>query len=273
MVITRLGQGVDETGMLSPDAVERTLEVLARYARRARALHAERIRVAATAALRDAANAAEFERGVRELVGSELEIVSGEKEAQLSFLGAIRGLDASSPFLVLDIGGGSTEFVLGRDRPSVAVSMQMGSVRLTERFVRSDPPTSGELDAMREAVNAILDQVERAVPVAEARTLVAVAGTATTVQAIALGLAFYDPERIHRTRLSRVDAERVASRLARMTTPERAALPVMAPGRADVIVAGAVILVEVMDRFGFDEAVVSETDILDGLVLEMLGST
>ena len=273
MVITRLGQGVDETGMLSPDAVERTLEVLARYARRARALHAERIRVAATAALRDAANAAEFERGVRELAGSELEIVSGEKEAQLSFLGAIRGLDAPSPFLVLDIGGGSTEFVLGRDRPSVAVSMQMGSVRLTERFVRSDPPTSGELDAMREAVNVILDEVERAVPVAEARTLVAVAGTATTVQAIALGLAFYDPERIHRTRLSRVDAERVASRLARMTTPERAALPVMAQGRADVIVAGAVILVEVMDRFGFDEAVVSETDILDGLVLEMLAST
>ena len=125
---------------------------------------------------------------------------------------------------------------------------------------------------MREAVNAILDEVERAVPVAEARTLVAVAGTATTVQAIALGLAFYDPERIHRTRLSRVDAERVASRLARMTTPERAALPVMAPGRADVIVAGAVILVEVMDRFGFDEAVVSETDILDGLVLEMLAA-
>jgi exopolyphosphatase/guanosine-5'-triphosphate,3'-diphosphate pyrophosphatase len=273
MVITRLGQGVDETGMLSPDAVERTLEVLARYARRARALHAERIRVAATAALRDAANAAEFERGVRELVGSELEIVSGEKEAQLSFLGATGGLDAPSPFLVLDIGGGSTEFVLGGDRPSVAVSMQMGSVRLTERFVRSDPPTSGELDAMREAVNVILDQVERAVPVAEARTLVAVAGTATTVQAIALGLTFYDPERIHRTRLSRVDAERVASRLARMTTPERAALPVMAQGRADVIVAGAVILVEVMDRFGFDEAVVSETDILDGLVLEMLGST
>ena len=270
MVITRLGQGVDETGMLSPDAVGRTLDVLARYARRARALHAERIRVAATAALRDAANAAEFERGVRELAGSELEIVSGEKEAQLSFLGATRGLDAPAPFLVLDIGGGSTEFVLGGDRPSVAVSMQMGSVRLTERFVRSDPPATDELDAMREAVNAILDEVERAVPVAEARTLVAVAGTATTVQAIVLGLGFYDPERIHRTRLSRADAERVTSRLARMTTPERAALPVMAPGRADVIVAGAVILVEVMERFGFDGAVVSETDILDGLVLEML---
>jgi exopolyphosphatase/guanosine-5'-triphosphate,3'-diphosphate pyrophosphatase len=273
MVITRLGRGVDETGMLSPDAVERTLDVLARYARRARALHAGRIRVAATAALRDVTNAAEFERGVLELAGSELEVVTGEKEAQLSFLGAIRGLDAPSPFLVLDIGGGSTEFVLGGDRPSVAVSMQIGSVRLTERFVRSDPPTSGELDAMREGVNVILDEVERAVPVAHARTLVAVAGTATTVQAIALGLAFYDPERIHRTRLSRVDAERVASRLARMTTPERAALTVMAQGRADVIVAGAVILVEVMDRFGFDEAVVSETDILDGLVLEMLGST
>ena len=196
--------------------------------------------------------------------------MSGEGEAELSFLGGTRGLDAPAPFLVLDIGGGSTEFVLGGDRPSVAVSMQMGSVRLTERFVRTDPAGEDELAAMRASVNEIVDEVERAVPVAEARTLVAVAGTATTVQAIALDLPFYDPERIHRTRLSREDAARALSRLAGMTTSERAALPVMAPGRADVIVAGAVVLVQVMERFGFDDAVVSETDILDGLVLEML---
>jgi exopolyphosphatase / guanosine-5'-triphosphate,3'-diphosphate pyrophosphatase len=270
MVITRLGQGVDETGRLAPEALQRTLVVLARYVRRAKALHVERIRVAATAAVRDAANATDFERPVRELAGSPLEIVSGEEEARLSFVGATRGLDAPPPFLVLDIGGGSTEFVLGSERPSAAVSTQMGSVRLTERFVRSDPPEVGELDRMRAAIGELLGDVERAVPVRDADTFVAVAGTSTTVQAVALGLDFYDPERIHRTRLARTDAARVSLRLAGMTTAERAALPVMASGRADVIVAGSVILVEAMDRFGFGEAVVSETDILDGLVLEML---
>ena len=270
MAITRIGQRVDETGRLAPEALERTIEVLGRYVRRARALHAERIRVAATAALRDASNAEAFARPVRELTGSDPEIVSGEKEAELSFLGATRGLEAPAPFLVLDIGGGSTEFVLGGERPSVALSTRMGSVRLTERFVTTDPPSEEELGALRRAVGEILDEVERAIPVAGARTFVAVAGTATTVQAIALGLESYDPERIHRTRLSRADAELVGSRLAGMTTADRAALPVMAPGRADVIVAGATILVEVMRRFGFGEALVSEADILDGLVLEVI---
>ena len=270
MVITRVGQGVDETGRLATEALQRTLVVLARYVRRAKALHVERIRVAATAAVRDAANAADFERPVRELAGSPLEIVSGEEEARLSFLGATRGLDAPPPFLVLDIGGGSTEFVLGSERPSAAMSTQMGSVRLTERFVRSDPPEASELDRMRAAVGELLDDVERAIPARDERTFVAVAGTSTTVQAVALGLDFYDPERIHRTRLTRTDAARVSMRLASMTSAERAALPVMAPGRADVIVAGSVILVAVMERFGFGEAIVSETDILDGLVLEML---
>ena len=270
MVITRLGQGVDETGRLATEALQRTLVVLARYVRRAKALHVERIRVAATAAVRDAGNAAELEGPVGELAGSPLEIVSGEDEARLSFLGATRGLDAPPPFLVLDIGGGSTEFVLGSERPSAAMSTQMGSVRLTERFVRSDPPQASELDRLRAAVGELLDDVKRTIPARDAHTFVAVAGTSTTVQAIALGLDFYDPERIQRTRLSRDKAAGVCARLAAMTTIERAALPVMAPGRADVIVAGSVILVEVMDRLGFDEAIVSETDILDGLVLEML---
>lgn len=271
MVITRLGQGVDRTGTIAPEALERTVGVLARYCRRARALHAERIRVAATAGVRDASNRDDFGRAVLEHAGSELEVLSGEEEAARSFLGATRGLDAPGPFLVLDIGGGSTEFVVGTDAPTAATSVQMGSVRLTERFVRHDPPTEGEVDAMRSFVGERLDEsVARVVPVGDARTLVAVAGTSTTVQAIALGLPQYDPEAIHRTRLARGAAERVLQRLAEMTTAERASLPVMAAGRADVIVAGAVILVEVMRGFAFEDALVSETDILDGLVLEML---
>jgi exopolyphosphatase/guanosine-5'-triphosphate,3'-diphosphate pyrophosphatase len=277
MIITRLGQGVDGTGRIAPEAMERTLAVIATFSRRARALHAERIRVGATAAVRDASNRDELERRVRELAGSDLEVVSGEQEAELSFLGATGGLgatgdlEAPAPYLVLDIGGGSTEFVLGAERPTASISTQMGSVRLTERCIRHDPPLAVELDAAREVVQGVLDEVERAVPVGEAATLVAVAGTSTTVQAIALGLDAYDPERIHRTRLTRADAEHVLGSLVAMTTPERAALPVMAPGRADVIAQGALILAEVMRRFGFEEALVSETDILDGLVLEMLG--
>ena len=270
MIITRLGQGVDETGAISPDALERTVPVLAMFARRARALHATRIRVGATAAVRDAGNGAELERIVRGLTGSALEVLSGEAEAELSFLGATRGLDAPGPYLVLDIGGGSTEFVLGDARPTVALSTQLGSVRLTERFIRHDPPASGELEAARAEVHRILDGVEAAITAAEAATFVAVSGTATTVQAVALELPFYDPERIHRTRIERSEVEAVTTRLAAMTTAERAALPVMAPGRADVIASGALILAIVMERFGVDEALVSETDILDGLVLEML---
>jgi len=278
MVITRLGQGVDGTGAIAPQALERTMEVIERYTRRARALHAAEIRVAATAAVRDASNRTAFARRVLELAGSELEVITGDHEAALSFLGATSGLQsdgsgARPPYLVLDIGGGSTEFVIGLDRPTASISTQMGSVRLTERFIRSDPPAAGELEAMRRAVGEIVEDARGAVPFGQARTLVAVAGTSTTVQAIALGLHSYDPEQIHRTRLALSDAERVLADLVSMSTPERASLPVMAPGRADVIVAGALILVEVMGRLGFGAALVSETDILDGLVLEMLSET
>jgi exopolyphosphatase/guanosine-5'-triphosphate,3'-diphosphate pyrophosphatase len=272
MVITRLGQGVDRTGEIAPESLERTVVVLARYGRRARALHAERIRVGATAAVRDASNRDELERAVREHAGSELEVITGEDEAALSFLGATRGLEAPSPFLVLDIGGGSTELVVGDDAPGPAVSVQMGSVRMTERFVADDPPANEELEAMRGFVESRLAEAEGSVPARDARTLVAVAGTSTTVQAIALDLDFYDPEAIHRTELSLPAAERVLDQLASMTTPERAALPVMAPGRGDVIVAGALILVTVMRRFGFDRALVSETDILDGLAYETVAA-
>jgi exopolyphosphatase/guanosine-5'-triphosphate,3'-diphosphate pyrophosphatase len=274
MIITRLGKGVDEAGRISEEALERTLGVIGTFARRARALHATRIRVGATSAVRDASNRDAFERAVRELTGSDPEVIAGEREAALSFLGATRGLEEPGPFLVLDIGGGSTELVLGErdEEPSAAISTQMGSVRLTERLIAHDPPKPDELDRLRTEIGRHLDEAGEVIPVEGAGTLVAVAGTSTTIQAIALELPFYDPEAIHRTWLGRSEAASVLSRLSSMTTEERAALPVMAPGRADVIVAGALILVEVMERFGFDRALVSETDILDGLLLEWLQS-
>jgi exopolyphosphatase/guanosine-5'-triphosphate,3'-diphosphate pyrophosphatase len=276
MVITRLGQGVDRTGRLDPDALARTLDVIAGYCRRARALGAERIRVAATSAVRDASNREEFVAAVRIHAATEPEIITGDREAELSFLGGTHGLDTASvpgPYLVQDIGGGSTEFVLGSrpGRAEHAISTQMGSVRLTERLVREDPPSAEDLAALGEEVDRVLDDVKRAVPIRDARTLVAVAGTGTTLQAIVLGLDRYDPDRIHRTWLRRTDVDRTLIDLAGMTHTERAAIPVMAPGRGDVIVAGAVILAKVMERFGFERALVSETDVLDGLAFESLG--
>lgn len=272
MVITRLGEGVDGTGRLKPEALQRTIEVLRRYARRARALGAERIHVAATSAVRDASNRDELSAAVERLTGEPLEVLSGEDEARVAFLGGTRGLIAQDPVLVVDIGGGSTEFALGRrgQDPQGVVTAQLGSVRLTERFIRSDPPTYDELAAVDRAVGDALSDVEDRIPVHDGRTLVALAGTSTTVQAIALALSEYDPDRIHRTVLPRTRAEQVYRLLADMTIPERRALPVMAPGREDVIASGAAILVGVMQRWGFGSAVVSETDILDGLVYRMV---
>jgi len=281
MVITRIGTDVDRTGRIDPDALARTVDVLGRYCRRARALHAPSVRVAATSAVREAGNREELERAVRELAGTELEVISGEREAELSFLGATRGLagaldaagrplGADPPFLVVDVGGGSTELVVGTGRPEAAISTRMGSVRMTERFVAHDPPAEAELEAARREIGEILDGAARAIPARHARTLVAVAGTATTLRAIDLGLTAYDPEATHRTWLARERAEAILADLAAMTNAERAAIPVMPPGRGDVIVCGALILVEVLRRFGFERALVSETDILDGLAFEAL---
>jgi exopolyphosphatase / guanosine-5'-triphosphate,3'-diphosphate pyrophosphatase len=267
MVITRIGQGVDRNGRITDEALERTVAVVERYGRRARALHAERVRVAATSAVRDATNRGELERAVRRVVGSGLEIITGEQEATLSFQGATRGLDLPSPYLVVDIGGGSTEFVLGEREPEAAVSTQMGSVRLTERFVRGDPPADQELAAIRGAVDEVLDDVEAAVPVHRAKTMIAVAGTATTMQAIALDLPAHDPDVVHRSTITALRAREVLNRLASMTVAERAALAVMPPGREDVIVAGATVLERILARWGFGETVISATDILDGLAL------
>jgi exopolyphosphatase / guanosine-5'-triphosphate,3'-diphosphate pyrophosphatase len=272
MVITRLGQGVDRTGRLAPAALRRAMDVLERYVRRARALGAERIRVGATSAVRDSADRRLLDAEVARLAGAPPEVLTGEREAELSFLGATRGLDRPAPFLVFDIGGGSTEVALGADAVEAAASVDVGSVRLTERVGPADPPTPRDLQAMRRLADAALAEAAERVPVGRAATLVGVAGTTTTVQAIALGLERYDPEGIHGTVLSRGPVAAVLERLAGMTTAERRALPVMAPGREDVIVAGTVILGGILDRWGAGSCVVSERDILEGLALEMVGA-
>jgi exopolyphosphatase/guanosine-5'-triphosphate,3'-diphosphate pyrophosphatase len=215
-----------------------------------------------------------FTEMVRRHADVDPEVLDGDEEARLAFLGGTRGLDpADGPFLLVDIGGGSTEFVVGREpgRAEHRVSTQMGSVRLTERFVSTDPPDPGELAAMRREIGDRFDEAELAVPeVHIARTFVSVAGTATTIQAIALGLDRYDVEATHRSWLSADDAERVLTELAAQTNAERAAIPVMAPGRGDVIVAGGEILLGAMRRLGFERTLVSETDILQGLALDAL---
>lgn len=268
MVITRLGEGVDRTGRLEPRALRRTTDVLERYARRARALGAERIRVGATSAVRDAGDRRLFEAAFSRVTGGAPEVLTGDQEARLSFLGATADLDAERPVLVFDIGGGSTELILGGEEVEASASVDVGSVRITERVDPADPPTRDDVAAMRRLAAEGLAGAEG--EVAAGRTLVGVAGTTTTVQAIALSLERYDPEAIHGSTLSLRDAERVAAELARMTVAERAALPVMPPGREDVIVAGAQILLEILERWGFDACVVSERDILDGLAIEMV---
>jgi len=270
MIITRIGQGVDRTGMIAPDALRRTLRVLERYCRRARALAAERIHLVATSAVRDATNRDELARAVLQLTGEPMEVATGEEEAALSFLGATRGLDAKPPYLVLDIGGGSTEFVIGINEPDASASAQIGSVRLTERYLHTDPPSYEELDRLELSITSVLHQVEDIISVHQANTLIPVGGTPTTIQAIAQGMPEYDAEMLHRTVLPRSEAERVFRLLADMTIEERRAIAVMAPGREDVIPAGAAILVGVMQRWGFTEALVSETDILDGIALRMV---
>jgi exopolyphosphatase/guanosine-5'-triphosphate,3'-diphosphate pyrophosphatase len=270
MVITRLGQGVDRTGRIAAEALARTLRVLRSDCRRARALRAERIHLAATSAVRDASNREDLADAVLLLTGEPMEVLTGEEEAALSFLGATRGLDYPAPYLVMDIGGGSTEFVVGGIEPKASISTNMGSVRLTERLIHHDPPSFDELESLERTIAGELSHVEDRIPVHDAQTLIAVAGTATTVQAIALSLPEYDPERLHRSILFRDEAERVFRLLADMTTEERRALPVMAPGREDVIPAGAAILMSVMRRWGFRETLVSETDILDGIAYRML---
>ena len=271
--IVRLGQGVDRTGRLHPDALARTIAMAHTYGELITAAGAERTRFVATSATRDAGNRAEFAAGVISAVGVEPEVISGSEEAALSFLGASAslrgdrgpGADSRPPYLVVDIGGGSTEFVLGTDVAEAARSVDIGCVRLTERHLRSDPPTAAEVVAARADIGRALDEVAGAVPVDAARTLVGLAGSVTTVAALALGLPRYDSSRIHHARIPATDVHAVTARLLGMTHAERAALGPMHPGRVDVIGAGALILSETVARVGVAEVVASEHDILDGI--------
>ena len=266
MRVVRLGEGVDRTGALSPEAVARTRVALVDYAATCRALGVERVRMVATSATRDARNRDDFTAMVRAVLGVAPEVVSGDEEAALSFDGATRGLDPEDgPFLVMDIGGGSTELVLGTTAPQAALSVDVGCVRLTERHLLDDPPTCAQVAAAEADVDAAIALVRAAVPVEQARTAVGLAGSVTTVAAVALGLETYDPDRIHLSRIAAADVAAVTSRLLAMTRAERAALPVMHPGRVDVIGAGALVLATLVARLGLADVVVSEADILDGI--------
>jgi len=265
--MVRLGQGVDATGRLADEALERAFAALDEYAGlvREHAVPAENIRFCATSATRDASNAAVFAAGVRERLGVEPEVLSGVEEAELSFAGAVRDLRVrpAEPVLVLDIGGGSTELILGDTQPQVACSLDLGSVRLHERHVRSDPASMDEVHACVRDIDTALDAAP--VDVASAASVVAVAGTVTTIAAGVLDLPAYDREAIDQVVLSFDDVHAMVGRLVGMTVAERLELPWMHPGRADVIDAGALILSRVLRRASVAELVVSEADILDGI--------
>jgi exopolyphosphatase/guanosine-5'-triphosphate,3'-diphosphate pyrophosphatase len=302
MRIVRLGEGVDRTGRLSPAALDRTMAALSEYAGLIAEARPEAVRMVATSATRDAANSQEFTDRVRAILGVAPEVISGDDEAWLSFTGATRELASTPlaaeclpPYLVTDIGGGSTEFVLGPDGATAAGqvprgqvprgqvprgqvprgqvprgqmqgrSVNIGCVRMTERHLHGDPPLPAEIADTTRDIDAALELVGEAVPAEKARTLVGLAGSVTTVAAIALGLGEYDSARIHHSRISAARVHEIAGELLAMTRAERAALPVMHPGRVDVIGAGALILDRIVTRFGFAEVLVSEHDILDGI--------
>jgi exopolyphosphatase / guanosine-5'-triphosphate,3'-diphosphate pyrophosphatase len=267
MEIVRLGEGVDRTGRLQPRAIARTRAALADYAAEIRRLGAERVRMVATSASRDAANAAEFTAMVHDTLRVEPEVVSGGEEARLSYLGAVRGLPerARPPHLVVDIGGGSTELVTGYGDVRHAVSVAVGCVRMTERHLADDPPTPAEIAAAEADIEAAVDRAVAAVDARRASTMIGLAGSVTTVAAIALGLPAYQPERIHHARIPYEQVVKVTADLLAMPRRERLALQVMHPGRADVIAAGALILRIVMASAGAVEVTASEHDILDGI--------
>ncbi|GHE12571.1 Ppx/GppA phosphatase family protein [Klenkia taihuensis] len=280
MEVVRLGQGVDATGRLAPEAIERARVVLTEYAEQARELGVERTRMVATSASRDAANRADFEGMVQSVLGQLPDVVPGLEEAALSFAGATGSLAAAAaahgaavpaaPYLVVDIGGGSTEFVLGDDDGvRAARSVDIGCVRLTERHLHGDPPTADEIQRAESDIRAALVEVVAEVPVHEAATLVGLAGSVTTVAALAMDLPAYDAATIHGSRIPVGAVRSVTAGLLTSTRARRAALPVMHPGRVDVIGGGSLVLRVVMDALAIDEVVVSEHDILDGIALSL----
>lgn len=276
MVVVRLGQGVDQTGEFAPDALARTLATTDEYADQCREHGVEAIRFVATSATRDARNRHEFFDGVRARLGVEPEVISGTEEAELSFRGALSALDSAQPgpYLVVDLGGGSTELVLGSDTPMASHSMDVGCVRMTERHLRDDPPSADQIAAAQADVRAALDAALLDVPLGRARTLVGLAGSITTVTAHALSLEEYARDAINGAKLTIADAVRACDSLMAASRAERAAMPFMHPGRVDVIGAGALVWREVMLRVAAEVAadgaellttVTSEHDILDGI--------
>ena len=269
MRIVRLGQGVDATGRLAPEAIDRTLAATREYAEMIASLHADRVRFCATSAARDASNAEEFATAVEAIVGVRPEVLTGAEEARASFIGATRGLgETGGDALVVDIGGGSTELVVGRDElVAWSTSLDVGSVRMTERFLQADPPTTGQIEQCSGYLRDALTEASAGLsPVA---TLVGVAGTTTTVAAHVLNLSAYDRSAIHGARLTIADTRAACASLAGMTVDERRALPFMHPGRADVIGGGALVLDAVLTSLPLatNELIVSEHDILDGIAL------
>ena len=270
--IVRLGQGVDETGQFAPEAIERTRAALADYVEEMQREHVTRVRMVATSATRDAANRDDFFAMTRELLGqiqpgAVAEVISGEEEAALSFAGATADIDpARGPFCVIDLGGGSTEFVM----EDHAISTQMGCVRITERIMRTDPPTAEETAEARGLIDANVTTASAIVPFAKAQTFVGCAGTFTTLSALAQGLESYDPERIHMSEIPFGRLREVTADLRAKTAAQRRKNPVVHPGRADVIGSGSTVVEQLMDAFereaGAASFIISEKDILDGIV-------
>jgi exopolyphosphatase/guanosine-5'-triphosphate,3'-diphosphate pyrophosphatase len=267
MEIVKLGEGVDKTKNFSPKAVERTLSALRRFKSLIDEHHVTKVRFCATSATRDAENREIFTKPVAEILGVAPEVIAGTEEARLSFLGATADLSRElAPFLVVDIGGGSTEFVLGADDVERAVSVDIGCVRMTERHFSQDPPSPEEIAGARADINQAIDRAEKEVPIQSAKTLIAVAGTATTVAAAALDLASYDRFAIHGARISTERTDEISTWLLSLNKGERAALGYMHPGRVEVIAAGSLVLTEIMKRTRAREFIASEQDILDGIV-------
>jgi exopolyphosphatase/guanosine-5'-triphosphate,3'-diphosphate pyrophosphatase len=271
MEIVRLGQGVDQTGQFHPDAIARTLAAVDKFAAEIAKRGVEKIRFCATSATRDATNRHLFVDGVRDRLGIEPEVISGDEEAALSFAGAIQDLDpAEGPFLVVDIGGGSTEFVFGTSSVEAARSVNIGCVRMTERHFANDPATSEQIELAGTDIQAAIAQAAAEVPITQAKTLVAVAGTATTVAAAALDLPEYDRYAIHLARITAAQVHEASAMFLTKNREERIALGYMHPGRVDVIPAGALVLSEIIKATGATGFIASESDILDGMARSLV---
>ena len=266
MEIVRLGQGVDQNKSFHPDAIARTLSAVEKFAQLIASKGVEKIRFCATSATRDASNRELFTNGVKKILGVEVEVIPGEQEAALSFIGATKELSQSDgPFLVVDIGGGSTEFVFGSEKVEFAKSVNIGCVRMSERHLNLQPPTMAQIAEAIIDIDLAITQAAKVVPISQAKSLVAVAGTATTVAAAALKLAEYDRYLIHLSRISAPSVYQVAAMFQGLSKDQIAALGYMHPGRVDVITAGALVLSRIMAATGASEFIASESDILDGI--------